>query len=56
MSPRIAAVVLLVVGVALMIPFEAWYTRVAGVACLLGFVACGLFAVATPEYLGRDEE
>lgn len=54
MSLRVVALALLVLGVALMVPFEAWYTRVAGVLCLFGFVVVGLFAVATPEYLGRE--
>ena len=55
MSTRIAAVVLLGLGVAFMIPFEEWYTRLLGVACLIGFVVCGLFAVATPSYLERED-
>jgi hypothetical protein len=46
---------LLVLGVVLMIPFETTLTRIAGVACLVGFVVTGLFLVATPEFLGRDE-
>lgn len=56
MSLRALALTLLVLGVVLMIPFEAWYTRVAGVLCLFGFVVAGVFAVATPAYLARDED
>jgi hypothetical protein len=44
---------LLVAGVVLMIPFETTVTRILGVAALLAFVVCGLFAIATPEYLSR---
>jgi hypothetical protein len=47
---------LLVLGVALMIPFEAPLTRIAGVACLVGFVVTGLFLVATPEFLAREDD
>jgi UPF0716 family protein affecting phage T7 exclusion len=47
---------LLVAGLVLMIPFEDLITRVLGVACLIAFVACGLFLVATPEYLAREED
>jgi hypothetical protein len=45
-------------GVLLMIPFEAWYTRVPGVACLFGAIVVGVFAIATPEFLesGEDDE
>lgn len=56
MSTRVLALVLLALGVVLMIPFEAWYTRVLGVLCLFGFVVAGVFAIATPEYLERDDE
>ncbi len=38
-------------GVVLMIPFEAWYTRVLGVGCLFGAIVVGVFAIATPEFL-----
>ena len=38
-------------GVLFMIPFEAWYTRVLGVGCLLGAIVVGVFAIATPEFL-----
>ena len=47
---------LLVLGLALMIPFEATLPLALGVACLAGFVVTGLFLVATPEFLGRDED
>lgn len=49
---------LLVLGVALMVPFEEWYTRLLGMSSLIGFVVAGLFLIASPEYLGRpvDDE
>jgi UPF0716 family protein affecting phage T7 exclusion len=47
---------LLVAGLVLMIPFETLITRVLGVACLIAFVACGLFLIASPEYLAREED
>jgi hypothetical protein len=46
---------LLVVGVGLMVPFEETITLALGVVCLVGFVVTGVFAVATPEFLGGDE-
>jgi hypothetical protein len=45
---------LLVIGVALMVPFQATITLALGVACLAGFVICGLFLVASPEFLEGD--
>jgi hypothetical protein len=46
---------LLLIGLALMIPFESTVTRILGVAALLAFVVAGVFAIATPDYLDRDE-
>jgi uncharacterized membrane protein YkgB len=46
---------LLVIGVALMVPFQATITLALGVACLVGFVVTGVFLIATPEVLGRDD-
>ena len=45
---------LLVIGVAVMVPFDATLTLIAGVACLTGFVVTGLFLIASPEFLGAD--
>jgi hypothetical protein len=45
-----------VAGLALMIPFEQTVTRIAGVACLFAFIACGVFLVADPEDLARGDE
>jgi hypothetical protein len=47
---------LLVVGLALMIPFEATITRILGVACLLAFVVVGLFLIADPRLLAQDDD
>lgn len=52
----VVTVALFVAGVALMVPFEATITRVLGVAALLGFVICGVFLIADPRTLARDEE
>jgi len=46
---------LLLLGLALMIPFDAAVTRILGVACLVAFVVTGVFLIATPSYLGDDE-
>jgi hypothetical protein len=53
---RLLVPLLFVVGVVLMVPFEATITRVLGVAALIAFVACGVFAIATPEFLARDDD
>ena len=46
---------LFVAGLALMIPFEGPATRVPGMACLFGFIVCGVFLVADPEFLAADD-
>ena len=52
---RWALVALLVLGSALMIPFEEWYTRLAGMACLFAFIVIGVFLVAEPVVLSGDD-
>jgi hydroxyethylthiazole kinase-like sugar kinase family protein len=47
---------LFVLGVLFMIPFEAWFTRVLGVGCLVGAIVAGVFAIATPEFLEAEED
>jgi len=42
-------------GVALMLAFDATLTRIAGVVLLLGGIALGAFAIATPEFASDDE-
>jgi hypothetical protein len=53
---RWALVGLLVAGSALMIPFEEWYTRLTGMACLLSFIVLGVFLVAEPGFLAPDDD
>jgi hypothetical protein len=45
-----------VLGVALMIPFENVFTRIVGIAALFIAIVAGVFAIATPEFLGEDED
>ena len=45
-----------VLGSAIMLAFEAPLARIAGVALLFVFIVSGVFLVADPEFLGRDEE
>jgi energy-converting hydrogenase Eha subunit C len=45
-----------VLGSAVMLAFEAPLARIVGVALLFGFVVSGIFLVADPEFLSRDEE
>jgi hypothetical protein len=44
-----------VVGIGLMIPFEALLTRIFGVIALFAFIVSGVFLIADPDFLGRDE-
>jgi hypothetical protein len=55
-SLRTVTLLSLVLGLALMIPFDATVTRVLGVASLLAFIVCGTFLVASPRFLAGDEE
>jgi threonine/homoserine efflux transporter RhtA len=48
---EIAWIALLVVGLALMVPFEETVTLALGVACLLSFVGLGVFLIAHPSAL-----
>jgi hypothetical protein len=45
-----------VLGSAIMLAFEAPLARIAGVALLFVFIVSGVFLVADPEFLDRDEE
>ncbi|MCW3006648.1 MAG: hypothetical protein JWP17_1274 [Solirubrobacterales bacterium] len=47
---------LFVIGVLLMVPFDYWYTRLAGMGCLVAFVIVGLFVIASPEFLARGSD
>jgi hypothetical protein len=46
----------LAAGVVLMVGFEATITRVLGVLLLFTFIVTGVFLIADPEFLGRDED
>jgi hypothetical protein len=39
----------------LMIPFEAWFTRLLGVLALFAFIVLGVFAIASPSFLEDDD-
>ena len=41
-------------GAALMLVFDATLTRIAGVVLLLGGIALGAFAIATPEFTADE--
>ena len=43
-----------VIGLVVMLPFDEWYTRLVGMACLVAFVVTGVFLIANPAYLSRD--
>jgi hypothetical protein len=45
-----------VLGVGLMIPFEAAITRVLGVSLLLAFIVGGAFVIAEPGFLSGEED
>jgi hypothetical protein len=44
------------VGVVLMVAFEYTVTRVLGVAALFAFIVGGVFLIADPAVLGREDE
>ena len=46
----------LIVGLGLMIIFDATITRVLGMALLFTFIVGALFMIAEPLFLKRDEE
>lgn len=50
-----AATVVFVLGVALMLVFDSTLARIAGVLLLLGGIALGAFAIATPDFTQEDE-
>ena len=53
---RVACVACFVLGSAVMILFEAPLARIVGVTLLFGFIVTGVFLVASPEFLARDED
>jgi hypothetical protein len=52
---ELATAACFVLGAGLLFPFESTFTIAAGVLLLLAFVVCGVFALASPERLGRDD-
>jgi hypothetical protein len=50
------AIACFVVGAGLMLAFEVPAARIAGVLLLTGWIVLGAFALATPEYLGPEDE
>jgi hypothetical protein len=45
-----------VLGAGVMIAFDAPLARIVGVALLFAFIVSGVFLVADPEFLARDED
>ena len=57
MSRRlVACLACLVAGVGLMVFSELAVTRVLGVLALFSFVVIGVFTIADPEFLARDDD
>jgi uncharacterized membrane protein len=52
----VATLAALVVGVTLVIVFDQPALLTIGVLALVAFIVLGLFLVATPEFLGRDDD
>jgi len=53
-APAALVLTCFLAGVVLMIGFETPLTRAVGVACLLAFVAGGLFLIVDPVLLSDD--
>jgi hypothetical protein len=51
-----AALACLVVGAALLLILDQPVARAVGVLALFAFIVLGVFAIATPEYLGGGED
>jgi hypothetical protein len=43
-------------GLLLMLIFEAWFTRLLGVAALFAFIVSGVFLIADPAFLAADDD
>ena len=46
----------LAVGLALMLAFESWITRLLGVLALFAFIVIGVFLIADPAFLAEEDE
>lgn len=53
---EIAAIVCFVLGAGLLFPFDSTVTILLGVLFLFAFVACGVFALASPERLNQPTD
>jgi hypothetical protein len=53
---RWTLVALFVIGCALMLPFEYWFTRLGGMTLLFAFIIVGVFQIAEPGFLRGDED
>jgi hypothetical protein len=43
-------------GLLLMLLFEAWFTRLLGVAALFAFIVSGVFLIADPAFLAAEDD
>jgi hypothetical protein len=44
------------VGLALMLVFDNWITRLLGVLALFAFIVIGVFLIADPAFLAAEED
>ena len=44
------------VGLALMLAFDSWITRLLGVLALFAFIVIGVFLIADPAFLAEEED
>jgi Ca2+/Na+ antiporter len=56
MSRAVICILLFVIGVAFLFPFDHPITLLAGVAFLFAFVIYGVFTIASPEFLAAGDE
>jgi uncharacterized membrane protein YkgB len=54
--PLVLMLVCLLAGVVLMVGFEHALTRMVGLLALFAFIVTGVFLIADPEFLGRDDD
>jgi putative effector of murein hydrolase LrgA (UPF0299 family) len=52
----VVLLVCLVVGVGLNVAFEHTITRIVGMLLLFAFIVLGVFLIADPRFLGREDE
>lgn len=51
---RVMMVISLLLGLGLVLPFRSPWLLTPGVLSLIGFVVCGVFAIANPSFLASD--